>query len=178
MKTMIQVAAAILLITGIAACKKENGTGAMTVHMKDNPIPFDNVFVEVLQVQVHHDNGQGGGQGWINLNTDAGVYDLLTLQNGVFTTLSDSVVLPAGHYNQMRLILGTANSVVVDSVSYPLLLSSQDETGLKFNLNATVQPNDDVEVLFDFDAQKSVILQGNGSYRLKPVLKVESIVYQ
>lgn len=176
MKTTSKFSAILLaLVLVVFACNKHEGAGKMTVKMKDNPIELDAVFVEVLRVEVHHSNANGGG--WIPLETDAGIYNLLELQNGLTTTLSDSVELPVGKINQMRLILGSSNTVVVDSVTFPLLLSSQDETGLKFNLNTQINDGENVEVLFDFDAEKSIVLEGNGSYRLKPVIKVESIIY-
>jgi hypothetical protein len=95
----------------------------------------------------------------------------------VTAVLSSNAGLPAGDVNQMRLILGSENYVVEDSVASDLLLSSQDKTGLKFNLNATINTGDTVEVLIDFDAEESIIQQGNGSYRLKPVIDVEDIIY-
>ncbi len=151
-------------------CKKEQGESRMTVKMVDAPGDFQQVNVEVLQVQVNHD-----GAGWVELPTVAGVYDLLTLQNDVSATLVDVGTLPAGHLNQFRLILGTNNTVMVDSVYYPLATPSAQQSGLKINFNADFAPNQLYEVLLDFDAEKSIVIQGNGSYSLKPVIKILAI---
>lgn len=177
MKTIEKIMGVIALVILFNACNKNpGGTGAMTVKMKDAPVEYDSVFVDVQRVDVHFSDNNTGSSGWVALNTQAGVYDLLALQNGLFAILADSVELPVGNISQMRLILGTENSVVVGGISFPLLLSSQDKTGLKFNLNTTISDDDLVEVLIDFDAEKSIVLQGTGEYRLKPVIKVESVV--
>lgn len=178
MKTTAKFIGIITALFLIVSCGKNQGTGTMTVKMKDQPIAFDNVYVEVLRVEVHHSNDNQGDDGWITLDTEAGIYDLLTLQDGVLATLAEEETLPVGQVNQMRLILGSSNSVVVDSVAFPLLLSSQDKTGLKFNLNATINEGDEVQVIFDFDAEKSIVIDGSGQYRLKPVIKVESVIYE
>lgn len=151
-------------------CKKKEGTSNVTIKMVDAPGDFQQVNVEVLQVQVNH-----SGQGWINLPTNAGVYDLLTLQNDVSATLVNVGVLPSGHLNQFRLILGDENNVMVDSLYYPLATPSAQQSGLKINLNADFAPNSEYELVLDFDAEKSIVTQGNGSYSLKPVIKVLSI---
>lgn len=176
MKTTSKFFAILLAVVLVAiACNKHEGAGTMTVKMKDNPVELDAVFVEVIRVEVQHSNADGGG--WVPLETESGIYNLLELQNGLTATLSEDEELPVGTVNQMRLILGSANSVMVDSLTFPLLISSQDETGLKFNLNAQINDGENVEVLFDFDAKQSIVIDGSGNYRLKPVIKVESVIY-
>lgn len=167
----------MLMMLFFAACQKENGTGKMTVKMKDVPIEYDSVLIDVQRVDVHYSNENTGDAGWVSLSTAAGIYDLLELQNGVTAVLSNNISLPVGQISQMRLILGNQNSVVVDGESFPLLLSSQDKTGLKFNLNTTISDGDVVEVLIDFDAEQSIVVQGDGAFGLKPVIKVESVIY-
>src|SRR5690606_12221495 len=140
-------------------------TGNIIVKMTDAPINADMVNVDIVGVSVH------AAGNWINLNTNGGVYNLLDLQNGIDTTLVPGGSIPAGKVNHMRLILGQNNTIMVDSVSYPLLLSSQDESGFKLNINKDFLPGVDYIIKFDFVADESVVEQGNRQYRLKPVLK-------
>lgn len=171
MKTIYFVALVSVGMLGISTgCKKSEGESQMTVKMVDAPGDFQQVNVEVLQVQVHH-----SGQGWINLPTNAGVYDLLTLQNDVSATLVNVGSLPSGHLEQFRLILGSNNNIMVDSLIYPLATPSAQQSGLKINLNSNFAANTQYEVILDFDAENSIVTQGNGSYSLKPVIKVLSI---
>ena len=145
---------------------EESGTATLSVRLHDQPAAIDSALVEIIEVRVHV-----ADTGWLTLNTDTGIYDLLLLQNGVDTLLVPPQLLPAGKLSQIRFILGDDNRVVVDSISYPLLLSSQDESGLKLNLHETIQAGQQYVLSVDFDAAQSIIQQGNGSYRLKPVLK-------
>lgn len=173
MKNTIKIFASLLVIALVAlSCNKEKGQGSMTLRMKDAPIDFDSVIVEIVQVDVHTEQS-----GWVTLNSNAGLYNLLELQNDVTAVLVNQNELPAGELSQLRLILGSNNYATADSINYPLLLNSQSNTGIKINLNANVPNNQLVEVLIDFDAEQSIVEQGNGSFRLKPVIKVESITY-
>lgn len=154
-----------------SGCKKKpEEKSSLRVKMIDAPGDFQQVNVEVLQVKVHHE-----GAGWIDLPTNSGVYDLLTLQNDVSATLVNMGELPSGKLNQFRLILGNNNYVMVDSVYYPLATPSAQQSGLKINLKADLVPNQLYEVVVDFDAEQSIVTQGTGSYSLKPVLKVVSL---
>lgn len=171
MKTPFKSIIILALAAGLfASCKKTGETGTVSIRMTDAPAAYDAVNVEVTSVEL-----QVAGQGWTTLNTNAGVYDLLQLQNGVDTLLATGVSLPVGRVNQMRLILGSNNTIVQSGVSFPLLLSSQDETGLKLNLNYDFQAGVNYEIKFDFVADQSVVTGGNGTFRLKPVLKVVHI---
>ncbi len=171
MKTIYFVMLVAVGALGVSTgCKKKEGESQMTVKMVDAPGDFQQVNVEVLQVQVHN-----SGQGWINLPTNAGMYDLLTLQNDVSATLVNVGSLPSGHLEQLRLILGSNNTVMVDSLMFPLATPSAQQSGLKINLNTDFAPNTQYELLLDFDAEQSIVIQGNGSYSLKPVIKVLSI---
>ena len=168
-----------LILTGLS-CTKESGSAVLTVRMVDQPIDFDSVNVEIVNVQIHFsssDTTDSIQSGWIDLATNAGLYNLLELQNGVSAVLADPNEIPVGKLQQMRFILGNNNYAVDDSTIYPLDLSSQDKTGLKVNLKADVAASDSIEIILDFDAEKSIIETGNGSYKLKPVIKVEDILY-
>lgn len=166
---------ALALISLITACNKDGGTSRMYVKMKDAPGDFQQVNVEVIGVEVHYSNDSEGNEGWVSLPTNAGVYDLIQLQNNITAVLTDPTDIPAGSVTQMRLILGANNSVMVDSTVLFLATPSAQNTGLKFNLNTNFHEDHSYEVLIDFDAAASIVLEGNGSFSLKPVIKVESI---
>ncbi|HXU27161.1 MAG TPA: DUF4382 domain-containing protein [Bacteroidia bacterium] len=162
-----------LSITLFNACKKDTTTtgappanGSMAVRLTDAPGNFQQVNVDIQQVSVHMSGGS-----WIDLPTHTGIYNLLVLQNGIDTSLVNTTVLPAGKITQMRLILGTHNTVMVDSVVYPLTVPSGSQTGIKLIGNETVNPNQLLIVKLDFDANASVVASGT-TYQLKPTVKV------
>jgi hypothetical protein len=173
------------LIIGMlfSACKKDDDTAAgssgyMQMEMTDTPGNYLHVYVDVKSVEVHRADTNSSG-GWVVLNTRDTIYDLLTLQNNITAVLADSTWLPTGKVTQIRLILGTNNSVVLnDNSTFPLTIPSSMNTGIKINLNTTIEPNKTTRVVIDFNADKSVNQLGNGSYQMKPVIQVKSIVVE
>lgn len=168
---MMLVVASLLL--GYSSCSKtdnKRGTSSVTVRMKDAPAAYDKVEVEVTGVQIN-----GDVSGWVSFPVTATTYDLLTLQGDTSVVLG-TTSFANEHISQVRLILGSNNNIVVGGISYPLALSSQDETGLKVNVNQTLAANTDYVLMIDFDAAKSIVEQGNGIFRLKPTVKGDFII--
>lgn len=158
--------AAIVLI----ACSKENTSTNTTLKIKltDAPVNADEVNVDIQQVRVNFRNDSSG---WVNLNTIAGVYDLLGLQNGVDTLLATGTI-PSNSVKEIRFVLGASNSIKVNGIVYPLTIPSGSESGLKIKVDK--QCNGPVDsLIIDFDAALSIHQTGNGDYKLKPVLKVK-----
>ncbi|ESU23971.1 lipoprotein [Flavobacterium enshiense DK69] len=145
-----------------------SGTSKITVRMTDAPGDYDEVNVEVVDVEIKSPEG-----GWMSIGNNPGVYNLLDLTGGVSVILADSIV-PSGHLGQMRLILGQNNTVVKDGVSYPLRTPSAQQSGLKLQINQTLEPDFTYNFLLDFDVQHSVVVEaGNsGNYNLHPVIRV------
>ena len=113
----------------------------------------------------------------------------------VLTMLGSNTALPTGNYQQIRLLLvpnsggsgpfpATNNCngqgfncvVLQDKSIHQLDLSSQANTGLKIPPGQivggpiSVGAGQDVDLNIDFNACASIIQEGNGQYRLKPVL--------
>ncbi len=163
------VALSVLAIV-ITACQKNNiesGSTYLKVRLTDSPFDASEVNVEILKVRV---NFRNDSTGWIDLATNAGVYNLLALQNGVDTLLAQGQV-PSNDVGEVRLILGTQNSIVIDSVSQPMMVPSGSQTGLKIKVDRQLNVGLD-SLIVDFDAGLSVVRTGNNNYILKPVLRV------
>ncbi len=106
--------------------------------------------------------------------------------------LGSKVELQAGNYQQIRIMLAPdsqgpsiannqcgnyANCVVTsDGTAHDLALSSEAQTGLKIpsgqiaNGQFTVGAGQTEDLDIDFNTCASIIQEGNGTYRLKPVL--------
>ena len=160
------LALAALLFT---ACKDESENTPMSklnVRMTDAPGNFDEVNVEIRGVEV---TGPGGKN--VNLNINPGVYNLLDFVNGKDTLIASGDI-PAGQVSQIRLILGGNNSVMIDSIVYPMATHSAQQSGLKLQIHNTFAAGVEYMLLLDFDANQSVVDHGNGTYSLKPVIRV------
>lgn len=155
-----------LMIMQFSSCEKDNDkeTAHLTVKMTDAPANYDAVMVDIKEVEVIT-NGNV-----VLLSPEAGIYNLLDFANGV-STLIASGDLEVGKISQIRLILGTNNSVTVDGIVYPLSTPSAMQSGLKLQVNKTLEAGVSYEILLDFDASQSVVLEGNNTYQLKPVIR-------
>ena len=106
----------------------------------------------------------------VTTNVKKGIYNLLDFTNGVSTLIATDT-LNVSKVEQIRLILGVNNTVVINGVTYPLSTPSADQSGLKLQVHQTLQAGVLYNILLDFDANKSIVDLGNGGYKLKPVIR-------
>lgn len=147
------------------------GTARMSVQLVDAPGDYESVFIDVQDVVIKY-NGEEDEVSIGEINT--GVYDLLTLTGGVSVLLVDDEI-PAGTVSQIRLVLGENNSIVVEGETFPLSTPSAQQSGLKIQLNETLEENIFYEFILDFDVEESIVTQGNGGYSLKPVVRASAV---
>ncbi len=83
-----------------------------------------------------------------------------------------SAELEEGYYEEIRLILGDDNDVVVDGETHPLKVPSGQQSGYKLKLDEPLHSGEVVDLTIEFDAEESVKVTGNGQYMLKPVLHI------
>lgn len=161
---------------------------------------FAHVYVTVTDVRVHTSDSAGPtDSGWQDLTPGLAAapkqIDLLGQANNqcFLATLGATTQLQPGTYQQIRLILadntatisnnacaaaGAVNCVVLNSTSTPkpLLLSSESKTGIKIPSGQissgkfTIAAGETKDLNLDFDTCASIVQEGNGQYRLKPVL--------
>ena len=86
-------------------------------------------------------------------------------------TLLVNADIPSGRLHQIRLVLGTNNSIVLNGVTTPLETPSAMQSGLKLNVQHDVTGGILYTMLLDFDAGRSIVTSGNGKYILKPVIR-------
>jgi hypothetical protein len=186
MKALKFLVLAVALTTIWTACKKDapnintntsstqttmSGTTTnLNVHLTDAPGNFQQVNVDITGIEFKTTDSTT-----VNLNVKAGIYNLLDFANGVDTLIANGVI-KSGTLSQVRLILGSNNSVKVDGVVYPLSTPSAMQSGLKINVNSVLTPGVAYDLLLDFDANQSIVLKGNGEYQLKPVIRAVSKV--
>jgi hypothetical protein len=162
---------AAILVGAVIACKKESDTTTdFKVKLTDNPYNATEVNVDIQQVRVKMGNDTTES-GWVTLNTKAGIYNLLDYQHGIDTLIAQTVI-PTGTLKEVRFVLGSENSIMIDSVVYPLTIPSGSESGLKIKLNKQLSAYQD-SLVIDFDAALSIYQEGTGDYKLKPVLKIK-----
>ncbi len=167
MKNITLLTSIIIFILLTNSCRKENSnaTYPYSIRMTDAPGPYDAVYIDLQSIEVTGPNGQN-----ILLNAYPGIYNLLDLANGVDTLIATGA-MDISKVEQVRLILGSNNSIVVNGTSYSLSTPSAEQSGLKLQVHETLQAGVMYNLLLDFDVYKSIVEQGNGGYKLKPVIR-------
>lgn len=161
-----------ILIT-LYSCSEKNTTetprARLEIRLTDDPAGFDALNIDVQDIQ-YNINGDTAN-GWKSLNgVRKGQYNLLALVDGKDTLLADAEI-PTGRLQQIRLILGSNNTLVVDGISIPLTTPSAEQSGLKLNIQQDVVDGVSYTMTLDFDVAKSVVKTGNARYLLKPVIR-------
>jgi hypothetical protein len=168
LRLFIQFLFFISLVAAIFACKKDPASPAKvpySIRMTDAPAPYSEVNIDLQGIEL-----TGSGNNGVLLSVNPGIYNLLDFANGIDTLIATGS-LNAGTVSQIRLILGPNNSVKIGNTTYPLATPSAQQSGLKLQVHQTLQAGVAYSVLLDFDANQSVVDQGNGSYSLKPVIR-------
>jgi hypothetical protein len=164
---------ALAVILFVSCSKDENkDTSTLQIQLTDGPTYLREVNVDIREVKVKFSDDSSNTNGWVTMQTYAGVYNLLGLQNGVDTLLA-SAPFPQDVVKEIRLILGPNNSIRdTFGVVYPLTIPSGSESGLKIKINKKLAASLET-ILIDFDAALSIFQTGTGEYKLKPVLKIK-----
>jgi hypothetical protein len=142
--------------------------GRLVLEMTDAPVDD----VTQLVVWVSGLKVKPAGAPTTRIDAELGPYDLLALRGGVTTILADALV-EAGTYQFIEILLDETQSYVVEKetgLQAPLAISPD-----KIKLNGgpfDVLEGGTTSVLFDFDAERSLLQRGNGSWLLHPFLEV------
>lgn len=161
--------------------------------------PFSHVYIAVTDVRANvSSTAADNDSSWVDLtpglSSSPKQIDLLGIANNqcFLASLGSKQELQAGSYQQIRIILAPdssassvsgnacgsfANCVVLsDGSVHDLALSSEAQTGIKIPSGQiaggafTIAAGETKDLDIDFNTCVSIVQQGNGTYRLKPVL--------
>ena len=165
----------IIAATFFVACSDDDnnvGTGTLKVDLTDAPADFNAVLVDVQGLRINVNDADTTEGNWMDLELDTmGQIDLLMFMDGNSVQLSDDEI-PAGYMSQIRLVLGDNNQLVIGEDTLDMETPSAQQSGLKVNVHDSIADGETFSMMLDFDAEKSVVDKGNGTYSLKPVLTV------
>ncbi len=191
----LAAACALAILTGFLACNKENGSNTdasipagqskMSIYMMDGPVEYYKVLIDIRQVAIKIDTSKHQGDDdnglqwdddwkntiWDTLSITPGVYDLLSLRNGVDTLLAAGNY-PTGKVIKVRITLGSDNTIFTDSLtSYPLVIFGPHPY---FDVNVRREhvfdvSNNQFKLWLDFNLHRSIFFW-SGTFYLKPYI--------
>jgi hypothetical protein len=171
-KILILLPLLALLFT--LSCSKDDssdntptGKATFSVKLGDAPAGYDAVNVEIIRLEANL------GSGWVEFPVETpGVYNLMQFTNGNTLLLIGDTSIAPSTISELRLVLGTNNTVVVDGVTYDLKTPSGQTSGYKVKMDPLpMQPGMLYRLVLDFDVDKSVHPTGNNNYILNPVVR-------
>lgn len=180
------IQAATLALTLFAAgCDDPSGgdQARVSLRLTDAPGDLASATVEIREIYFQGAADDEGADGRVTLFEGSRTFDLLDLQNGVTEELAD-VLIPAGSYSQLRLIVGEATITTLEGTSYStsngtLQCPSCAQTGLKVNLpGGSVSLENDAHILLiDFDVAQSFgrAAGQSGRWVMHPVLAATTL---
>jgi len=163
-----------LVIMTCDSASDDTKTGTLVIQAFDAPFTgnVEHIYLDIDSVSIHRADGSDSTTGWIGVSNKDTVIDFLSLVNGEMTNLIDSE-LEVGHYSQIRLVLGDSSEIVVDGNSYELRVPSGSQSGVKLNINFSIEADEIVELYLDFDAERSIKKYHNQDrYSLQPTFRV------
>ena len=158
------VIAGTVIYTG---CKVNDTPDAsrLNVRITDAPGAYDALYLSVKEIQVLT------SEDLHILPVGDEPFDILKFRLGKDTLLA-SQDIPAGHIQEVRLVLNdTDNRVVVDGKTHELTTPSGQSSGVKVKVGESLESGIGYTLTLDFDAAKSIVRTGNGKYILKPVIR-------
>ena len=179
------------------------GKGRLKIFLTDAPGDYLEVNITVSKIEAHIAGEDEGAEGqWVLLRDcseeieselidELPVFDLMKLQD-VSELLVDGF-FNAGKYTQLRLFVSESTiSVeievaeeendkeidVVNEVPFEIFnveIPSAYQTGIKLIHPFEIIEGGTTELTIDFDAEESIVKNGDGSYKLMPVIKVVTV---
>ncbi len=187
LKVSTVLAATTMALLQVQGCSGGGGSSASTGTLKlaitdKASTDFQNVVISIREIRVvpaGKENAPDNDPALpvvVSFATPK-VIDVMQLQF-VQQALGD-VVLPAGTYSQIRLILEPnpngqqqpANYLVLTSDptnKIPLTTPSAQQTGLKILGPFEIKPDTINALMIDFDPNTAIVARGNGAYNFKP----------
>lgn len=166
----------ILMLSLVSCHETEDGQtkGTLRLFATDAPFNFEGISsakITIGEIKLR----ESGGKKVTVLSKDV-TLDLLTLRNGLVETLSE-VELPSGKYDEILLIVTSAEVEMKNGRVFPLKIPSGSESGLKIFVKPAIPVTTGVntDVLLDFDLSRSFVPVMNGkelkSFNFRPVVR-------
>ncbi len=179
-KIYLVAVAGMVVMLGFQSCKNDddsNNTARVQLKLVDAPGDYLEVNVNIVDIQYNHGDSEAGWESFGKPEDYPINVDLTTLIAGNSHLLADQVI-PSGKLNQIRLVLGDGNTLKIEGQETMMALNTPSamQSGLKLNMNTTLEPGFSYTFILDWDVQKSVVMTGSGMYNLKPVIRVNAEV--
>lgn len=171
-KSLAWIVCAISLLTAAAfatiGCGGETGkpkTGYLGVCMVDSSDPkIPSLYVRFDSIDLYNTQ-----KGWQHTITIPVVYDLVRL-GLIEIPMCGNPELPVGNYEELRMVISEAWISDSDGDHPVEITGNSGFLGFRFKPGTVVEENRMIDLIVDFNVEKSIVKDGDGNYRLQPVV--------
>jgi Domain of unknown function (DUF4382) len=161
----IVVLCLISLLMGACSGTSTASKGSLQVYVADAP-PKGVTAINIKASNIEAHMSEADDNTWVTVLKDPPVFDLVKATGvNVFLGTSD---IAAGKYTQIRLDI-TEVTVTLNGQDVKATVPSDK---LKLVGDITIETGKKTPVSLDFDAEKSIVLEGQNKVSLKPVVKL------
>ena len=177
------------------------GKGRLKIYLTDAPGDYLEVNITISRIEAHIAGEDDGAEGyWVVLKDwlyeiesglidELPVFDLIELKDKSILLSEEELAL--GKYTQIRIFITESYILVekegetesedikaievaneVDFETFDVEIPSVYQTGIKLIHPFEIIEGEITELTIDFDAEESIIKTGDGSYKLRPTIKV------
>lgn len=176
-----------------------SGTSQLSVAMMDAPIQLGGITVTAVNLGIDKVEAVGNGSAVTVLQSYSSP-NVVNILNYTSTSnaLNFSGTIPAGNYQQIRLVLDTATTTISytqNGTTYtdvPLTVPSATQggfgnatstdsgdgagtAGVKVNVSLNAQAGSTYGFVLDFNAGQSIVETGGGNFMMKPVIVATAV---
>jgi hypothetical protein len=156
------------------------GSGTISMNITDSkpvlPVPpgseVESITITFYEVSVHK---SGGGWDTLRAVQQPFTIDLYQFRDGAETQFVPPVKIDSGKYTQVRIGVTEATIQIKNEKGEIATLDLEiPSENLKTDKNFEFEVPDEgaVDLTVDFDLSQSIVVTGNGTYQLKPVLHI------
>lgn len=172
-KSIIWIVILILVVAGVLFYFGRGGEsqamGHIYVAFTDAAADMSNineVRLTVKEISLHSET-----EGWVTLSNDTQTFNLLELKARGELRLAAEADVAAGTYNQARLMVEKVEIMKKDGTTAEAKLPSGE---LKIMTDVIVDAESNTHLTFDFMADQSLHVTGQGEFIFAPVIVMES----
>ena len=187
--TLINSIATTLAALMLLACGSGGGGSTGTASLSLTDAPVDSAQEVVVYIDGVEFQPAGADRVMFNFADTTGSCEVVDVHNPALpckinlmaytgsdkVTLLDDVILPAGQYSSVRLILNDdpGHIILLDGKQFNLRVPSDAQSGLILNSGFLVTAGNHTDSTIDFDLRKSVHNPaGSSDYILRPALRI------
>lgn len=152
------------------ASSAEAGFLSIAIHDAPDPV-VQSLYVSLASIAVR----SGAGGGWTEFPANPAPFDLLTLRDGRVLTVLTNKSIPAGDYDELRLVFKDNPVAMVDGKQVSVDAPSATSSGYKIKGTFTIASKACTTIAVDFDAKQSLRPHPVKGFMLRPVIRLDNI---